>query len=67
MNDLGEVGSPSKDWVRVGLHLWLQLGGISERYCWGCGLPLGACQYLCLILVTISKGYRNRVNFVLPG
>lgn len=55
-----EIGGLSEGWCRVGLQSpQMELAGVSGSSCGGCGLPPGACQYLFLIQVTISKGYNR--------
>lgn len=40
INDLGEIGGLSTKWFRAGLHMWMELAGVSESYCWSCRWPL---------------------------
>lgn len=66
---ISEIGGLSEEWLRMGLlSPQMELAGVSGTYCWSCGLPLGACQYLFLIQVTISKGYKGEsILCGLPG
>lgn len=48
----------------MGLYFWIELAGVSKSFYWSWALPLGICPYFLLIPVTISEGYKTRVNFV---
>lgn len=68
INDLRDWGAEPRMVQGGAASSSLELAGVSGSYCWSCGLPLGACQYLFLIQVTISKGYKGEsIWYGLPG